>query len=158
MNESKRLNPYLTTLALATSLLLWHPCPANSFPQNGGKAGAGSGKTGGITMMEVSGKVIETMTSAGYTYALVDKDGVRIWVALPKSIITVGDEIACRSGMIMKNFRSTSLNRTFEQIVFSNGATITSSSTNSAGEATAPDAPIKEAEPKPKPPEDWKNF
>jgi len=157
MNTCKRLNYFRTTLVLATFLSLMNPFPANSFPQNGGQDGnSASAKTGGITMMEVSGKVVETMISGGYSYVLVEKDGVKTWVALPKSNIAVGDEIACRPGMVMKNFRSTSLNRVFEQIVFSNGVSITASASNPLGEATLPAETTEE--PKPKPPEDWKNF
>jgi hypothetical protein len=156
MNSSKR-HYFRNALLLATFLLLGNPFPANSFQQNAGQAGMSeSGKTGGITMMEVSGKVVETMTSGGYSYALVDKDGVKTWVALPKSRIAVGDEIACRSGMVMKNFRSTSLNRIFEQIVFSPGLTSTTGAAANPGETASPDEALEE--PKPKPPEDWKNF
>jgi len=72
-------------------------------------------------MQGVSGKVVETMNSGGYTYALVEKGGVKTWVALPQSALTVGSEIACKPGMEMSNFKSTSLNRTFESIVFSEG-------------------------------------
>jgi len=157
MNASKKLDYLPAGLGLAALLLLWQPLPADSFPQNGGQAGTvGNAKARQITMQEVSGKVLETMSGGGYTYALVEKEGVKTWVALPKTNIAAGDEIACRPGMIMRNFRSTSLNKTFEQIVFSNGVTITASSSNPTGAATTP--PEAAEPPKPKPPEDWKNF
>ena len=112
---------------------------------------------GGITMQQVSGKVVETMDSGGYSYALVEKDGDKTWVALPKSSIAVGDEITCKTGMVMNNFHSSSMNRTFEHIVFSGG--ITSSSGSTAHPDTAPDQEeISEEAPKAKPPEDWKGF
>ena len=72
-------------------------------------------------METISGTVVETMNSGGYTYALVKKDGVKTWVALPKSRIAVGNEITCQPGMVMNNFSSASLNRSFRQIVFSSG-------------------------------------
>ena len=157
MNAGKRLTYFLGGLALAALQLLWHPLPAKSFPGNGGQAGQeGSAKAAGIAMLEVSGKVVETMNSGGYSYALIDHDGVKTWVALPKSSLAVGDEIACQPGMVMKNFRSTSLNRVFPQIVFSSWASITSSASNPLGEATNP--PEESEPPKPKPPEDWNNF
>jgi len=156
MDENKKLNYLLTGMGVAAFLFLWKPCPAGAFPQNGGQGTVGNAKARQIVMKEVSGKVVETMEGGGYSYALVEKDGTKTWVALPKSNIAVGDEIACRSGMIMNHFRSTSLNKTFEQIVFSSGASIISSATNPTGEATAP--PEATEPPKPKPPEDWKNF
>jgi len=69
----------------------------------------------------VSGKVLETMNSGGYTYVLVEKGGVNTWVALPLTKVEVGSEIACRPGMPMGNFNSTTLNRTFDRIIFSPG-------------------------------------
>lgn len=79
------------------------------------------GGGGEQAMQGVSGKVAETMNSGGYTYALVEKNGVKTWVALPQSAIAVGSEIVCKPGMEMSNFKSTSLNRSFESIVFSEG-------------------------------------
>jgi hypothetical protein len=112
MNASKKMT-FRACLVLAASLLLWNPLQAS--------AGAGMGGGGDQAMQGVSGKVVETMNSGGYTYALVEKGGVKTWVALPQSAISVGSEIACKPGMEMNNFKSTSLNRSFENIVFSEG-------------------------------------
>jgi len=112
MNASKSIT-FRTCLVLAASLLLWNPLQAS--------AGAGMGGGGDQAMQGVSGKVVETMNSGGYTYVLVDKDGAKTWVALPQSAITVSSEITCQPGMEMNNFKSPSLNRTFERIVFSGG-------------------------------------
>ena len=158
MNGSKRQKYFQSGLILAISLLLWNPLPARSFPQNhGGTGTSGGDKTGGITMQTVSGKVVETMNSGGYTYALVDKDGARTWVALPMSMIAVGNEITCKPGMVMNNFHSSSLNRSFEHIVFSMGIT---SSSGCPFSSTAPPVPDDEATdvPKAKEPEDWGGF
>jgi hypothetical protein len=149
MNANKRLNYFRTGVVLATLLFLGSPFPANSSPLNGG-----GGKAGGITMMTVAGKVVQTIDSGGYTYVLIERDGAQTWVALPKSRITVGDEISCQPGMIMKNFRSSSLKRTFELIVFSGGLSLTSDTTPSTGESKTQD----NAPEPPKPPENWKNF
>lgn len=105
---------FRTGLVLTISLLLWSPLRANALSPNG------SGDSG-PSLQEISGKVVETMNSGGYTYALVEKNGTKTWVALPQSAIAVGNEIACKPGMEMNNFKSTSLNRSFERIVFSEG-------------------------------------
>ncbi len=69
----------------------------------------------------LSGKVVETMNSGGYTYACLEKKGKKTWVAVPEMKISVGQEAAFESGMEMKNFTSKTLNRTFERIIFSGG-------------------------------------
>jgi hypothetical protein len=69
----------------------------------------------------LAGKVVETMNSGGYTYVSLEKNGKKTWVALPETKVKVGQEIACQPGGEMTNFRSKTLNRTFESIIFSGG-------------------------------------
>jgi len=157
MNTNKRQKYFQIGLVLVISLLLWNPLPVYSSSQDGGGVeAAGGDKASGITMETISGTVVETMNSGGYTYALVKKDGVKTWVALPKSRIAVGNEITCQSGMVMNNFSSPSLNRSFRQIVFSSGL-ISSTVGSASPEATpAPEEPI--VVPRIKEPENWKDF
>jgi len=137
MNANKRIKYFRTGLVLVTSLLLWNPLQAAAFSQKGGDAGmGGADMAGGPTMQGLSGKVVETMNSGGYTYALLDKGGVKTWVALPQTQIAIGSEIACQPGMVMSNFNSTSLNRTFESIVFSQGLISTGAPAPAASAST----------------------
>ncbi len=69
----------------------------------------------------ISGTVLETMNAAGYTYLQVDTGTDQPWVAIPETQLAVGDQVSYRQGMVMKNFPSKSLDRTFESIVFSSG-------------------------------------
>ena len=88
------------------------PAPASQAQPAAGAVQAGD---------PLSGKVVETMNSGGYTYVSIENGGKRTWVALPDSKITVGQQIACLPGGEMKNFTSKTLNRTFESIIFSPG-------------------------------------
>ncbi len=72
-------------------------------------------------MSSLSGKVVESMDSGGYTYVSIEKDGKKTWVAVPKMKVTAGQEISFVPGMPMSNFKSKSLNHTFETIIFSSG-------------------------------------
>ncbi|HTG00101.1 MAG TPA: DNA-binding protein [Nitrospirota bacterium] len=69
----------------------------------------------------LSGKVVETMDSGGYTYVLLEKKGKKTWVAVPAMKVKVGEVVSFEPGVEMKNFSSKTLNRTFESIYFSNG-------------------------------------
>lgn len=71
-----------------------------------------------ISMEKIGGKVKETMTSGGYTYASLEKDGKTVWVALPLTELKVGQELEIANAMPMKSFNSKSLNRTFDVIYF----------------------------------------
>ena len=84
----------------------------------------------------LSGKVTETMNVAGYTYVQIENSGKRTWIAVPQRAVTVGEEMSFQPGFVMKNFTSKTLNRTFDEIVFSGGV---------AGQAEAAPAKSQEA-------------
>jgi len=69
----------------------------------------------------LSGKVVETMNSGGYTYVLLEKSGKKTWVALPETKVVKGQQMSCQPGAEMVNFTSKTLKRTFDKIVFSAG-------------------------------------
>jgi len=63
-------------------------------------------------------KVVETMSSAGYTYIRVEENDINYWIALPETKVTVGEQISFYEQMLMEDFTSRSLNRTFDRILF----------------------------------------
>jgi hypothetical protein len=64
------------------------------------------------------GVVRETMNSGGYTYVRVESGATSTWVAVPVTSVAVGDVVDVPPGNEMPNFRSRTLNRTFETITF----------------------------------------
>jgi hypothetical protein len=69
----------------------------------------------------LSGKIVETMNAAGYTYVCLENNGKKTWVAMPMTQVKVGQQVSCQPGSVMNNFTSPTLKRTFESIVFSGG-------------------------------------
>src|SRR5210317_2087864 len=69
----------------------------------------------------VTGKVLEAMDAAGYTYINVETETGEKWVAVSQSAVEVGKEVTFIDGMVMQNFFSKSLDRTFPEIIFSSG-------------------------------------
>jgi hypothetical protein len=89
---------------------------------------------------DIEGKILETMNSGGYTYAHLDHDGAKIWIAGPETKLAVGASLGKMAGTLMTDFRSNTLNRTFDRIYFVGafpGAT-PAQATGSATVATAP--------------------
>ena len=72
----------------------------------------------------MSGKLVETMNVASYTYICLEENGTKTWFAVPLTKVTVGQELAVRPGFEMVNFKSRELNRTFEKIFFSDGLVV----------------------------------
>jgi len=69
-----------------------------------------------------SGKVVEKQDATPYTYVRLDDGaGNKIWAAVPKTQLEIGEEIALKGGFVMKDFNSKTLNRTFESIIFASG-------------------------------------
>ncbi len=66
----------------------------------------------------VSGKVVETMNTAGYTYVLIDTGEKQVWAAGPETQVAVGDVVALAPGQEMYNYHSNSMNRDFDVILF----------------------------------------
>lgn len=69
----------------------------------------------------LTGKVIETMDSGGYTYVQIENNGKKIWVAIPKTKVKKGQNISVSPGAEMQNFESKTLKRKFASIIFSGG-------------------------------------
>ena len=83
----------------------------------------------------LSGKVIETMDSGGYTYVQIEKNGTKTWVAVPSTKVVKGQNISFSPGMEMQNFESKTLKRKFDRIVFSGGVV---GQTGKGGEVKSP--------------------
>ena len=71
-----------------------------------------------------TGKVLETMNAATYTYVRVDTGKATNWAATSQFPVKVGDTVTINSGMPMQSFHSKSLNRDFELIYFAGSATV----------------------------------
>ena len=72
----------------------------------------------------ISGKVLETMDSGGYSYIYIQKkNGDKVWVAVMEMPVEVGSNMSFMPGIVMTNFKSKGLERTFDSVVFSDGLT-----------------------------------
>jgi len=72
--------------------------------------------TGGPAM--VTGAVLETMNSGGYTYVKVDNGEEEIWAAAGEFEIAVGDRVVFPLETPMQDFHSNTLDRDFPLIYF----------------------------------------
>jgi hypothetical protein len=89
----------------------------------------------------LAGKVVETMDASSYTYALLDAGAKKTWIAAPRFEVKPGDTVAAAGGMPMVNYRSKSLNRTFDLIYFSGAVTVNGKAPADAAGALPPGHP-----------------
>lgn len=70
---------------------------------------------------DVSGTVVESMNSGGYTYLLIKTaSGEQQWAAVAKTKVAAGAAATVTGVMEMKNFESPTLKRKFDRIYFGN--------------------------------------
>ena len=84
-----------------------------------------------------SGAVLETMNSAGYTYVKIDTGNGEVWAAGPQTTVEVGDEVYV-SGSVMTGFSSTSLGKTFDEIIFADKIILSGETADSTDSASSP--------------------
>lgn len=94
-----------------------------------------------------SGTVEETMEAGGYTYALLDTTAGEVWVAGPQTAgVAVGQPLSAPSGMLMTDFNSPTLDRTFAEIYFvsslSPGAATNTNTTTTTTTTASPHAEV----------------
>ena len=104
----------LFALMLSTSAFAADPAMVNPH------AGMGAQKP----MLAQSGKVLSTISVPSYTYVEVSQGKKTLWLAAATSPVKKGDMVRFDEGMVMHNFHSKSLNRTFPSIVFVNSLVV----------------------------------
>jgi len=67
---------------------------------------------------EHTAKIVETMSSGGYTYMKVNEGKNTYWIAMTLRDAKVGQEVKFSEQGWMKNFQSKTLHRTFDNILF----------------------------------------
>lgn len=85
-----------------------------NFGAVGAAQGSGGGGGAGVVF---SGKVLEKLDVPSYTYIRVAVSGGDEWVAVSTMAINVGDVVTINQQIVMENFPSKSLNRTFAKLV-----------------------------------------
>ena len=68
----------------------------------------------------LTGKVLERIDAAPYSYLRLQTARGEVWAAVPEAKLEKGVEVTIASPMLMNNFESKTLNRTFAEIFFGN--------------------------------------
>ncbi len=86
--------------------------PGAAAQVRAGQPGPGEAKS------TVEGEVLEAIDVAGYTYLRLGTAGGEIWAAVPRSTVTKGSQARIVDASLMQQFRSDTLDRTFDRIYF----------------------------------------
>lgn len=113
------------------------PGTASSAAAPGQSAAPGAAAVQAGTL---SGSVLETMNSGGYTYMLLKTAEGETWAAVNESKVAVGDSVGILNPMPMDGFESKTLGRKFDHIVFGSLAGAAGSEHPAAGGSEPPTA------------------
>jgi hypothetical protein len=69
-------------------------------------------------MPPLKGEVLETQNVEGYTYLRLKTAQGEAWAAVPTSTVKKGAQVAIGNPVVMQNFESRTLKKTFDKIVF----------------------------------------
>jgi hypothetical protein len=111
--ESKTLKRTWATIAFGT---LAGAAVAQPAPMQNPHA-AGLPKTSPPTA-PLDGTVLESIDTQTYTYLRLKTAAGETWAAVPRAAVTKGAEVRVLNAQPMDGFKSPTLNRTFEHIVF----------------------------------------
>jgi hypothetical protein len=111
----------LLALAVFSSLAFAQPLPAGHPSVDTKKEGKGAPEA----QLPQKAKVLSTIDAAPYTYLEVTQNKKTLWLAANAVPAKKGDVIRFDDGMVMTNFHSKTLNRTFPNVTFVNRVVIT---------------------------------
>lgn len=101
---------YQFIVLIAVSLITFSACQEKENPETKDTTQS----TNGVHKVEV----IDHMNASNYTYMLVNEDDNEYWIAAPQTPVEKGETIYFEKSMVMKNFHSDVLDKTFESILF----------------------------------------
>jgi len=96
------------------------------------------------TVVEViqpnTGVVLETIAVESYTYSRLDMGGNEVWIASTPIQVSVGDVVRFSGEMVMNDFHSKELDRTFSEVLFVSTAepVAAGASTTPTGQSASP--------------------
>ena len=95
-------------------------------------------------------EVVEHMNGGGYTFIKANENGNELWVAIREMPVEVGNVFYFTDAMVMNDFESKSLNKTFESILFVDKVSKTPAQGNAMNNSGMPGMASPDGHTKPK--------
>jgi len=105
----------LSLLLVSTAINGCGPKAAGSDTMPAGAASADAPAASGNAL---TGPIVEQLAASPYLYLRIKTSRGDVWAAVPEATLENGTVVTVANPMLMTNFESTSLNRTFEEVYF----------------------------------------
>jgi len=108
--------------------------PGADMPKDAAHAGTMAPAAGAPATTEgLSGKVLERLEASPYCYLRLKTAKGEVWAAVPEAKVEKGTEVTVVAPMLMSNFESKTLKRTFAEVYFGTLATAAAAAAAPAG-------------------------
>ncbi|MDP2362449.1 MAG: GW dipeptide domain-containing protein [Ignavibacteria bacterium] len=105
----------IISFIFASTLALMIACGEKEQPENQNQV---INQDSNISKQFRNVTVEEKLDASNYTYLKVNENGNSFWIAVPTMNVKPGEKISFSKFMEMKNFKSETLDRTFESVLF----------------------------------------
>jgi hypothetical protein len=82
---------------------------------------SGSDVPPGVEVSSITGEVKEVIDSGSFVFIRLDRGDNQIWATIPGVEVEVGEKITLLEANVFRKFYSKSLDRTFDELIFSTG-------------------------------------
>lgn len=124
----KERNPLMKSFTVLFALSVFSASVAAAQPLPAGHPSVdvkSGGKAAPAAQLPQKAKVLSAIDAKPYTYLEVTQNNKTLWLAANAVSAKKGDVIRFDNGMVMKNFHSKTLNRTFPSVLFVSSVVIT---------------------------------
>ena len=112
-----KMNKFILPAAMAALLLALTGCGQDKEDQQTSKVTPPKP----AEVVTVKGKVLETVDAGSFLYVLLDLGEKQTWAAVPLVDVKIGEDVTLRNANFFNNFYSKSLQRSFDEMIFSSG-------------------------------------
>ncbi len=123
----------LSSLFLATAVVGCQTKSSDAAKTPLGQASAAPAAAAAATGTPLTGSVLEHMDAAGYTYMRIKTSAGEVWAAVSAAKVENGTTVTVHDPLMMANFESKSLKRTFPEIYFGTLTPVDTAATGAAG-------------------------
>ena len=116
-----QIDKFMIPAALAALLLVIPACEKRQEQETTSKPAAVSESRPTPQVMTIKGKVLEILDGGNFIFIRLDTDGKQTWATAPSVDLAIGEQITLLNATAFKNFHSNSLDRSFEELIFSSG-------------------------------------
>ncbi len=121
-----KFNKIMVLTALAVLLLILPACSRDKKEQTTEKPDVAATEKAELAkevVTSIKGKILEVARagSGNFIFILLDRGEQQIWATVPAVDVKVGEEVTLLNANVFKNFHSQSMNRSFDELIFSTG-------------------------------------